>query len=226
MMNRFGKTRDQGFTLVELLVVIAIIGILAGLLFPAIKGAMDKAKGVKLGNNARQIQIGVFTANTEREALSYSAVWPQTLDAAEPFYAATSTEYFKDLATSDVVEGMETSMFAGDKCANAGNWSDFEAKYNMWKVVANLSDTLPDTIPFIFSRNIDWGSDNLVDVPLGTVERLTLKPFTDDGLDMPFGIVVTKGGGVKVLRDRYLFGNEFIGSGSRSNLTDVVAVAP
>ena len=46
---------SRSFTLVELLVVIAIIGLLAGLSFPAISGAMAKAKSSECVNNLRQI---------------------------------------------------------------------------------------------------------------------------------------------------------------------------
>ena len=56
-MGRFSslRTNSRSFTLVELLVVIAIIGLLAGLSFSAISGAMAKAKSSECVNNLRQI---------------------------------------------------------------------------------------------------------------------------------------------------------------------------
>lgn len=51
--------RKSRFTLIELLVVIAIIGILTGILLPAISGSMKEGKKTKAASTARQIAMAV-----------------------------------------------------------------------------------------------------------------------------------------------------------------------
>ena len=52
-------SRKSRFTLIELLVVIGIIGILTGILLPAIAGSMKEGKKTKAKSTCRQIAVAV-----------------------------------------------------------------------------------------------------------------------------------------------------------------------
>ena len=90
------STKLSAFTLIELLIVIAVIGILAGMLFPAIKAVMNSAQGTRVANNGKQIVTAITTANIDREASSKGDIWP-TVDKNW----ANSNEYFARLREAD-----------------------------------------------------------------------------------------------------------------------------
>ena len=59
------KAKAGAFTLIELLVVITVIAILAALLMPAFRAAMETSRTTKCASNLRQIAAGMFSFSND-----------------------------------------------------------------------------------------------------------------------------------------------------------------
>ncbi len=85
--------KTKAFTLVELMVVLAVIGILAGLMFPAISKVRENGRQAQCSNNLKELQTAVmsFVSNGGRFPFATTYQTPDGVGGWDEYYGWVGT---------------------------------------------------------------------------------------------------------------------------------------
>lgn len=118
-----GKLSPTGFTLIELLVTIVIIGLLAGLLVPALGRARESGRRSQCMNNLRQIGMAWHMY------IDDSGRFPYPVDTTAPFettwYGVLAAKYIDDVS---VFRCLSHPKWDSSQLAHAGYQFDYVMK--------------------------------------------------------------------------------------------------
>ena len=197
MNSKMHRQMVWGFTLIELLVVIAIIAILAAVLTPAVTDALARGRMTGTMTNGRSIYQAIM-AKQLGDPIYGVAAYPASTGQGN---FLDSTAYFRWLCSSTGGQfSVEPSFFAaqGVPAAAGTNFAspNFTSNNNAWCISADLSEATPDSVPLLFTKNLQMSPDQLNGTASLSAQQ---DPFKDRGC-----IVVTKGGSSTILRTQTL----------------------
>jgi len=210
-----------GFSLLELAVVTVLVTLVVLVLLPAFAIAIGGADMTAVGTRGRDIYVAIVGANTERESVGLSPLWPADAGfypattnglAQERWDFANSTDYFMCLCDashlgqtnwSPYVAGFDYSKLSGagvPVCRQAA----LTAEFNMWTIAKNVRNEMDDVVPVLITRNIDASSLASKVTERDCEKRLRFDPKWET----PFGdkayILIRKGGAIFKARAKYM----------------------
>jgi prepilin-type N-terminal cleavage/methylation domain-containing protein len=165
------RRRQRGFTLIELLVVISIIGILVGLLLPAINQAREAGRRAQCQNNMKNVVLAIIGYVNQKNVFPPSAEFAedgQTLGALTP----SSSSYDPTLSPTNSV--IPSFMPGGTPRTGSSNgigpatpmysWVvpilpnlDNQELYNQWTMFNPLPSVGPSAVAYDNAFNYTQG---------------------------------------------------------------------
>jgi len=139
-MNR-RRDRRQGFTLIELLVVISIIGILVGLLLPAVQSAREAGRRAQCQSNMKNVVLAITGYITTKNVFPPAGVYGED---------ASPATFYQTTASTDPAGGSIVSWMPGG--AGTGNpmyswvvpilpYLDSQELYDQWTMYSSSTGT-------------------------------------------------------------------------------------
>ena len=135
------RSRRSGFTLIELLVVISIIGVLAGLLLPAIQAARESGRRAQCQNNMKNIGLGLLQYSTQKNSFpAAGAVFENP--AADPL---TGDGSIIGAAASGGLTSSQVNNLARSWVVEILPYIDNQELYNAWNRQNSYLDSVTPT---------------------------------------------------------------------------------
>jgi prepilin-type N-terminal cleavage/methylation domain-containing protein len=140
------NNRCGGFTLIELLVVVAIIGILAGLVLPAVQAALIAARQTRDMNNAKGIALALIM-----DAQDNNGIFRRGLARDHESLDGTARDVFQGLLTDGVVDDPKVFMGEGSVEPKTYQLTDSNVGY---QYVAGLTTSSASRLPLVITKGI------------------------------------------------------------------------